>query len=100
MTRASVSLLPSTSSVPASTAARDRSSARAAAVVTKTGVPRLALSPAEAAASLGCSRDYFDERVAPELRVVRRGRRVLVPIAELERWLDRNAARLTLGRRT
>jgi excisionase family DNA binding protein len=64
--------------------------------VTETGgIPRLALSPAEAAASLGCSRDYFDERVAPELRVVRRGRRVLVPIAELERWLDRNAARLT-----
>jgi excisionase family DNA binding protein len=60
-------------------------------------IPRLALSPVEAAASLGCSRDYFDEHVLPELRVVRRGRKVLVSVAELERWLRENAA-LTLDR--
>jgi hypothetical protein len=42
---------------------------------------------------LGVSRDYFDEHVIHELRVVRRGRRILVPLVELERWLDRNAAR-------
>ncbi len=58
-------------------------------------LPRLALSPDEAAASLGVSRDYFDEHVRPELRVVRRGRRVLVSINELERWLGRTAS-LTL----
>ena len=58
-------------------------------------VPRLAFSPDEAAAALGCSRDFFDEHVRPELRLIRRGRRVFVAIAELERWLERSGA-LTL----
>lgn len=58
-------------------------------------VPRLALSKAEAAEALGCSVGYLDEYVLPELRVVRRGRRVFVAVAELERWLERSAA-LTL----
>jgi hypothetical protein len=40
------------------------------------------------------ARDYFDEHILPELRVVRRGTRtVLVPVAELVRWVERNAAR-------
>jgi excisionase family DNA binding protein len=52
---------------------------------------RLALSPDEAAAALGVSRDYFDEHILGELRVVRRGRRILIPLVELERWLDRAA---------
>ena len=55
-------------------------------------VPRLALSPDEAAAALGVSRDYLDLHVLPELRVVRRGRRRLVPVRELERWLTAEAA--------
>lgn len=59
-------------------------------------LPRLALSPDEAAASLGVSRDYFDEHIAHELRIVRRGRRKLIPLRELERWLDRSAG-MTLG---
>jgi hypothetical protein len=58
--------------------------------VSSTAAPRLALSPVEAAACLGCSRDFL-----PELRVVRKGRKVLVSIQELERWLGREAA-LTL----
>jgi hypothetical protein len=56
---------------------------------------RLALSPTEAAQAIGCSRDFFDEHVLPELRVVRRGRRVFIAVVELERWLAREAA-LTL----
>jgi excisionase family DNA binding protein len=60
--------------------------------------PRLALSPDEAAALLGVSRDYFDEHVIDDLRVVRRGRRILVALAELERWLESNATHATLGR--
>ena len=59
---------------------------------------RLALSPDEASAALGVSRDYFDEHVLDELRVVRRGRRILVAFAELERWLDRSATPARLGR--
>jgi excisionase family DNA binding protein len=60
-------------------------------------VPRVALSPDEAAAALGVSRDYLDEHVIHELRIVRRGRRKLIPVAELSRWLDRAAA-LTVDR--
>jgi excisionase family DNA binding protein len=59
--------------------------------------PRLALSPDEAAAMLGVSRDYFDEHVLHELRIVRRGRRMLIALAEIERWLDRTAARGSVG---
>ena len=55
--------------------------------------PRLALSPDEAARILGVSRDYFDEHILPELRIIRRGRRILIPLRELDRWLDRAAAR-------
>lgn len=56
-------------------------------------IPRLALSPDEAAHALGVSRDFLDEHVGAELRWVRRGRRKLVAIAELERWLSASAAR-------
>lgn len=57
-------------------------------------LPRLCVKPDEAAQMLGVSRDYFDEHILPELRVVRRGTRtVLVPVAELVRWVERNAAR-------
>ena len=61
-------------------------------------VPRLALSPDEAAASIGVSRDYLDEHIAPELKWVRRGRRKFVSIRELEAWLEKSGA-LTLGGR-
>jgi excisionase family DNA binding protein len=54
---------------------------------------RLALSPDEAAAALSVSRDHFDEHIAHELRWVRRGRRKFIAIRELERWLEREAAR-------
>jgi hypothetical protein len=56
--------------------------------------PRLALSRAEAAASLGMSVDSFERYVQPDLRLVRRGRLRLIPVAELERWLNSNAARV------
>jgi hypothetical protein len=57
----------------------------------KPRIPRLALSPNEAATSLGVSRDYFDEHVGPELRWIRRGRRKFVPVRALEQWLERSA---------
>jgi excisionase family DNA binding protein len=55
-------------------------------------VPRFSLTRLEAATSLGVSVDFFEEHVQPELRLVRRGRLVLVPVQELERWVERNAA--------
>lgn len=55
--------------------------------------PRIALRKTEAAASLGMSVDSFEAHVLPELRVIRRGRLVLVSTRELERWCEKYAAR-------
>lgn len=57
-------------------------------------VPRLALTPPEAAAALGCSPEYFREHIDHELRWVRRGRKRFVPVRELEEWVSRSASRL------
>ena len=54
-------------------------------------VPRLALSREEAAASLGMSLDSFERYCQPTMRLIRLGRMRLVPIRELERWLEENA---------
>ena len=54
--------------------------------------PRLALRVTEAAAALGVSLDYFSMKISPDLRIVRDGRTKAVPVAELARWLDENAA--------
>ena len=62
-----------------------------------TSVPRIALTPPEAAAALGVGPDFFDANVAPELRVIRRGRKRLVPVSELERWAAENAERALGG---
>lgn len=57
-------------------------------------VPRIALTPVEAAAAIGVGPDFFDANVAPELRLIRRGRKRLVPVSELERWIAENAEAL------
>jgi hypothetical protein len=54
-------------------------------------VPRYTLTRREAAASLGISLNHFERRVQPELKVVLSGQLVLIPVAELERWVQRNA---------
>jgi hypothetical protein len=56
-------------------------------------IPRVALTPPEAAAALGVGPTFFDSEIAPELRVIRRGRKRLIPVAELERWTVQNAER-------
>lgn len=58
-----------------------------------TTVPRIALTPPEAAAAIGVGPDFFDANVAPELRLIRRGRKRLIPVAELERWVAETAGR-------
>jgi excisionase family DNA binding protein len=63
------------------------------------GPERLSYSKSEAAATLGVSVDFFDEHVQPEIRIVRCGRRRLVPRAELQRWLERSATRALEDRR-
>jgi excisionase family DNA binding protein len=56
-------------------------------------VARLAITKAEAADALGVSVDFLEDHVMRELRVVRRGRRLLIPVDELARWLERNSQR-------
>jgi hypothetical protein len=60
-------------------------------------VPRIALTPPEAAAAIGVGPDFFDANVAPELRLIRRGRKRLVPVHELERWAAENAEQALPG---
>ena len=62
-----------------------------AAVTAVEPVPRIALTQQEACASLGCSEEFFVEHVRPYLRVVRRGRKRLFPVAELRRAVDEMA---------
>jgi excisionase family DNA binding protein len=57
------------------------------------GSPRLGLTLDEAAATLGVSRDTFDRHIRHEFRMARRGRCLIVPVSELQRWLDGEAAR-------
>jgi excisionase family DNA binding protein len=79
---------PSATTLLPDTDRRSRVSAKTAG-----NLPRFALTRVEAAASLGVSVDFFEEHVQPDLRIVRVGRLRLVPPAELERWVERNAAR-------
>jgi hypothetical protein len=61
----------------------------------------VAVSRANAAAALGVSLSFFEAEIQPELRLVRRKSKVLVPVAELERWATENAEfTLRAGRRS
>lgn len=51
----------------------------------------MTLTQREAATELGCSYTFFKEHVLHELKVIRRGRRTLIPRAELERWVRESA---------
>lgn len=57
-------------------------------------VPKLALTIEEACEALGVSWDLWKASIAPDVRIVRLGRRQLVPVAELERWLADHAEKV------
>ncbi|MCP9484909.1 MAG: hypothetical protein MSC30_03535 [Gaiellaceae bacterium MAG52_C11] len=60
----------------------------------KSALPRVTVMPTEAASMLGVSRDFFDEHIKPELRIIRKGSKtILIPVLELEGWVDRSASR-------
>jgi hypothetical protein len=63
----------------------------AMSAILKPATPPLALSVEQACAALGVSWDFWQEHIAAEVRIVRRGRRKLIAVAELERWLAANA---------
>jgi|GraSoiStandDraft_24_1057298.scaffolds.fasta_scaffold670745_2 excisionase family DNA binding protein len=54
-------------------------------------VPRYTLTRREAAAALGISLNHFERKVQPELKVVTSGQLILIPVSELERWVQRHA---------
>lgn len=60
------------------------------AAVTRPPTPILALNVQEAAVALGISWDTW-KIIEPEIPVVRLGRRKLIAVKELERWLDEHA---------
>jgi hypothetical protein len=54
----------------------------------------VAVSRADAARALGVSLSFFETEIQPELQLVRRKSKVMVPVAELSRWLAENAERV------
>ena len=59
----------------------------------------VALTREDAARALGMSLDSFERHVQPEIRLIRRGKLRLVPVAELQRWADHNAERVLASNR-
>jgi hypothetical protein len=57
-------------------------------------IPRVALTPPEAAAALGVGPDFFDQNIRPELRVIRKRSKRLYAVAELERWAEESAEQI------
>jgi AraC-like DNA-binding protein len=58
--------------------------------------PRLGLTVEEAAKAVGMSESSFKRHVQPELRIVRRGSLRIIPVREIEKWLEgtRTASRM------
>jgi hypothetical protein len=56
--------------------------------------PALALNVEEACSALGVSWDVWRAHIEPDVAIVRLGRRKLIPVAELERWLSAHASRV------
>jgi excisionase family DNA binding protein len=56
--------------------------------------PALALSVEQACDALGVSWDTWNAHIAPEMRIVRIGRRKLIAVSELQRWLDDHGERV------
>ena len=52
----------------------------------------VAVSREDAALLLSVGLTFFEEEIQPELKLIRRGRKRLVPVSELPRWVRANAA--------
>lgn len=66
----------------------------APALSTRPATPALALSVEQACEALGVSWDTWRAHIEPDVRLVRVGRRKLIPVSELQAWLDRHAERV------
>lgn len=59
----------------------------------KPQTPALALTVEQACSALSVSWDTFNQHIAADLKIVRIGRRKLIAVAELERWLAEHGER-------
>ncbi len=57
-------------------------------------MPRLALSISEACEAIGVGWDFWRQNIEADVRLVRIGRRKLVPVRELELWLAEHAEKV------
>ncbi len=71
--------------------------AAAALVAQKRSAPTLALSVEQACEALGVSWDTWRAHIESDVRLVRLGRRKLIPVSELQAWLDRHAESVGVG---
>jgi excisionase family DNA binding protein len=71
--------------------AREKKSPQGLRIDRRPTPPRLGLTVAEAAQAVGMSESSFKRHVQPELRIVRRGSLRIIPLSEVERWLEHNA---------
>jgi excisionase family DNA binding protein len=55
------------------------------------------LSVEQACEALGVSWDTWRAHIEPDVRLVRLGRRKLIPVSELQAWLDRHAESVGVG---
>jgi len=72
--------------------------AAAALSAQKRGALTLALSVEQACEALGVSWDTWRAHIEPDVRLVRLGRRKLIPVSELQAWLDRHAESVGVGK--
>jgi hypothetical protein len=61
------------------------------AAIAKPSTPALALSVEQACQALSVSWDTWRTHIEPDVKVVRIGRRKLIPVRELECWLEAHA---------
>ncbi len=59
--------------------------------------PRVALTIEESAAAVGLSLSHFRRYVLPEIKTIRTGATVVVPVNELWAWSERAAVRAIDG---
>ena len=65
--------------------------------IQRPATPPLALNVQEACASLGVSWDTWREQIEPHVKLVRLGRKKLVPVTELQKWLETHAEQTQNG---
>jgi hypothetical protein len=60
----------------------------------KPATPALALSVEEACKALGVSWKLWREHIEPQVKLVRVGRRKVIAVTELQKWLDEHGERV------